>query len=465
MSTLAIDINDVNLIVADASGVLASEPGYAVVGREGVLTGGEAYAQARLRPRESSNRFWHRLSLDEGSAGIDGASNTAQLAFAQLEDIWKRFGGEGRDVVLVVPDHYTRDQLGLLLGLAQECSMPVRALVNAAVAASACPYPGHQLVYLDVGLHRVSATALEQGDDVAARSEQSIEGVGFASLMDLWAKRVAELFVLATRFDPFHSAQSEQRVYDNLPGWIQALQENDQAELTLPHGDKEVSIEVKRDQLLGAASGFYRAVVQLLAQTRGSGQSLVIQVSHRLLRLPGVMSELARLDDTHVVALDEGQAPMGAIDSLASMAAGEQVKLLKRLPWRRTAVELESTAVKNEPEGAPRITPRRERVATHIVYRGVAIPVSAEGLLIGREDQDGRRTLVLNGGHSGVSRSHCELVRRDGELRLRDLSQFGTFVNEKRVSEDLAIQPADIIRIGSPGEELQAIVLEASDGA
>jgi hypothetical protein len=258
MSTLAIDINDANLIVADETGVLATEPGYAVVGRDGVLTGEEAYAQARLRPRETSNRYWQELSLEENSAGLDGVANTAQLAFAQLESLWKRFGGSGHDAVLVVPDHYSREQLGLLLGLAVECGMPVRSLVNSAVAASPRPYPGQQLIFLDASLHRVSATMLDQSEGVAARNEQVIDGAGLASLMDLWAKRVAELFVLSTRFDPFHGAESEQLVYDNLPQWLKRLQDDDSAELTLPHGDKEVTVDVSRDQILGVASGFYR---------------------------------------------------------------------------------------------------------------------------------------------------------------------------------------------------------------
>ncbi|MEE8237205.1 MAG: hypothetical protein V3S67_02720, partial [Gammaproteobacteria bacterium] len=236
MSTLAFDINDADLIVADASGVLAAEPGYALVADGEILTGNDAYAQARLRPRDSNNRYWENLSLEEGSAGLEGVDHTAQLAYAQLEDLWKRYGGEGTDALLVVPDHYSREQLGLLLGLAQECGIPVRSLVNTAVAASARPYPGQQLIYLDAGLHRVSATTLEQATDVAAKTEQAIDGVGLASLTDLWAKRVAELFVLSTRFDPFHGADSEQLVYDRLPMWLQSLQEEDRAELKLPHG-------------------------------------------------------------------------------------------------------------------------------------------------------------------------------------------------------------------------------------
>ncbi len=464
MSTLAIDINDANLIVADDTGVLATEPGYAVVGRDGVLTGKEAYAQARLRPRETSNRFWQNLSLDENSAGLDGVANTAQLAFAQLESLWKQYGGQGHDAVLVVPDHYSREQLGLLLGLAVECEMPVRSLVNSAVAASPRPYPGQQLVYLDASLHRVSVTTLDQGDEVAALDERVIDGAGLSSLMDLWAKRVAELFVLSTRFDPFHGAESEQLVYDNLPHWLELLQDDESAELTLPHGEKEVTVDVSRDQILGVASGFYRAIVQLLAQTRSGHDRLVVQVSHRLLQLPGVMSELARLDDAHFVALAEGEASLGAIKSLAAISSGDQVKLLKRLPWREAAVELERSVDAPAPVELSKTAAKPEPAATHIVYRGVAIPVDANGLLVGREESEGRRTIVLNGDHGGVSRSHCEFVRRDGELRLKDLSQFGTYVNEKRVAGDLVIQPADVIRIGTPGEELQAVLLEADHG-
>ncbi len=87
MSTIAIDINDANLIVADESGVLTAEPGYALLAGGEVLTGNDAYAQARRKPRDCSNRFWENLSLEEGSARVEGVANTAQLAFAQLENL------------------------------------------------------------------------------------------------------------------------------------------------------------------------------------------------------------------------------------------------------------------------------------------------------------------------------------------------------------------------------------------
>ena len=43
---------------------------------------------------------------------------------------------------------------------------------------------------------------------------------------------------------------------------------------------------------------------------------------------------------------------------------------------------------------------------------------------------------------------------------LRDLSRYGTFVNEKRVAGETALSRADIIRIGSPGAELHVVDVE-----
>ena len=59
-----------------------------------------------------------------------------------------------------------------------------------------------------------------------------------------------------------------------------------------------------------------------------------------------------------------------------------------------------------------------------------------------------------------MSRSHCELVVRDGELKLIDLSRYGTFVNEKKVAGETTLQRADVIRIGSPGAELHVVSME-----
>ena len=459
MTALAIDINDASLVVADRDRVLASEPGYALVDGAGVLTGWHAYRLGRLKPRYVSNEFWANLSLEPGSAGLDGSRSAADLAYAQLESLWKAHKDTAREILLVVPARYGAAELGLLLGLAQECGMPIRAMVDVAVAASAKPYPGRQLLYVDAGLHRVSVTPLKQAEQVAARPEHALETAGLASLMETLARRVAEIFVLATRFDPFRQAESEQLLYDRLPEWLRAVHDQGEADLTLPFDGTDYVAKVRSDQLLGAAAGFYRAIVQLIAQSREPGQSLTVQISDRLAGLPGLETELARLDDTEIVVLPAGHAARAALRALDAIDQGQgQVKLLKHLLWR-DAADPGADAAAAAPRARMRVA-ARALAPTHIVYRGIAYPIGGEGIVIGRTALEGRRMIVVDDQRGGVSSSHCEILLRDGEIKLHDLSRHGTFVNEKRVAGEAVLHAADVIRIGSPGAELVAVRAE-----
>ena len=451
MATLAIDINDASLVVAHEGEVLAREPGYALVEDGRIITGTEALRQARVKPSQVSSRYWTNLSVGSNTAGVEGVDSASELAHAQLKTLWTQIADKSDDVVLIVPNHYTREQLGVLLGLTQEIGIRVSGMLSSAAAVSARPYPGRQLVHLDVGLHRVSVTPLEQSDSVMALQEIGLEDTGLTSVMDLWAQRFSELFVLATRFDPLHRADTEQLIYDYLPGWLQSIQEKDVCEFELEHYQDIHRIEVRREQLLAAASGFYRALVQLVAQVRQGGASLVVQVSHHLGLLPGLMTELQRLDDALVLSLGPDAPVMGALAMPAVESKSGQVKLLKRVPWREQAqVAVDKNVFQNSKK-----TP--DAGSSHVVYKGIAYPVGAEGLSIGRTKDKERRSIVLEGGHSGVSSSHCELVLRDGEVKLIDRSRHGTFVNEKRVPVETTLRPADVIRIGSPGEELWVI--------
>ena len=155
--------------------------------------------------------------MEPGSAGADIGKSAAELAYAQLESLWKKTGQGVADVVLVVPGAYRTEQLGLLLGLAQECGMPVRALVDAAAAASVRPYPKQQLLYVDAGFYRVSVTLVDQNGEAQVRTEHAL-AQGLGGVHDMFARRVADHFVRATRFDPFAHADTEQALYDRLPG-------------------------------------------------------------------------------------------------------------------------------------------------------------------------------------------------------------------------------------------------------
>lgn len=459
MTALAIDINDASLVVANDSAVLAVEPGFARVDRGKILTGDAAKAGARLQPRQTSNRFWTTLSMEPGSAGADLGKSSAELAYAQLQSLWRKVGDGVTDVVLIVPGAARTEQLGVLLGLAHECGMPVRALVDAAAAASVRPYPGQQLMYVDAGLHRAAVTLVDQNGEAHVRSDHVLNQ-GLSGLADAFARRIADLFVRATRFDPFAHAETEQLLYDRLPQWLEKLPLGDRLELALEYRNDQVKAPADRDTVLGVAHGFYRALTQLIAQHRERGKSLVVQVSDRLAALPGFLTELARLDDAHTEALEPGHAARSVLLA-RSLVAGQsnQVKFVKRLAWRA-----EPRAAAPAPRrSAPTPVVARTQPPTHLVYAGFAYRVGAESVAIGREKDPQRRTVVVGEGSSGVSRIHCEVALRDGDLRLRDLSSFGTFVNERKVAGEVTLQRGDVIRIGSPGAELHVVNVEGAE--
>ncbi|HZF27882.1 MAG TPA: FHA domain-containing protein [Gammaproteobacteria bacterium] len=462
MGKVAVELNDAGIVVADETGVLAVEPGYAFLERGRIRTGLDAVAHARREPRRASNRFWSALSVEPGSAGLDGPTSTAELAYTQLADLWKRFGEGASDALLVVPGSYRGEQLGIVLGLAQECGMPVRALVDAAAAASVRPYPGKQLLYVDASLHRIVSTWVEQREEAFVRAEHEIPTTGLANITEAFARRFAETFMLATRFNPFHRAETEQQLYDRLPEWLAAFHEQGEIECVLRDGDEEFRTVVGRDAALGAVGGFYRSVVQLIAQNREPGTSLAVQLSQRLGALPGFVAELARLDDARIERLEPGHAARGALLAADELvAAGGDVKLVKHLRWRAPAADIDAAA--HAPAEPPRLA--GAAAPTHVVYRGMVYRVDARGLVVGREPADGRRTIVVEAATGGVSRAHCELVLRDGELRVVDLSRFGTFVNEKRISGETILRRADVIRVGSPGAELTVVSMEPAHGA
>ena len=465
MRRLAIEINDAGIVVADESGVLRVEPGFAVVERGRILTGTEAFSLSRLRPRAVSSTHWVNLSIEPGTATVPGGYSTAELAHAQLERLWRETGNGADEVIFVVPGILDGAALGVLLGLAEDCAMPTSAIVDAAAAASVRPWPDRQLVHVDADLHSVFVTTLTQGENAVAEAPIRLDSMGLSGVMDAFAHRLAEIFVLATRFDPLHEASAEQLLYDALPAALAAVYRDGKATIALEGPSATFEISVERNDFAGAVRGFNRAVRQLIAQNRRPQAALVLQLSDRLAGLPGIDEELKRLDATTVIPLARGHAALSALASAAALPPkGKGVRLYRQLAWREaptvSAAAPETTSP--EPAGPP---PAGEQRPTHVVYRGIAYPVNGKGLVIGRAKLDARRAIIIESRAEGVSRAHCELAVIDGEMRLRDLSSHGTFVNDRRIQGHEVLKPADVIRVGSPGAELTLIRVEDDDAA
>jgi pSer/pThr/pTyr-binding forkhead associated (FHA) protein len=92
-----------------------------------------------------------------------------------------------------------------------------------------------------------------------------------------------------------------------------------------------------------------------------------------------------------------------------------------------------------------------------LLYRSIAYPLSTNPLYIGREIESGKSGVRIQGQIGGVSRRHCSVELRGRDVVLKDFSTYGTFVDENRINGSAVLKLGQIIRVGTPGEELQLI--------
>ncbi|PZN35183.1 MAG: hypothetical protein DIU71_00575, partial [Proteobacteria bacterium] len=142
MALFSLQLLDSDLALArgDAAGgaeIVERAPGVAVLEDDRVLCGQDALARMRLRPLFAHTQHWRELATSALPRPTRAAGTPADLAFAQLEALLAGHKAGIDGLLLAVPAGYTREQLGLLLGICNETGLEVRGLVDAGVAASA----------------------------------------------------------------------------------------------------------------------------------------------------------------------------------------------------------------------------------------------------------------------------------------------------------------------------------------
>jgi hypothetical protein len=465
VSTLAIELNDAAISTIredDPPGSVArSSPGYAVVDGTTIFTGEEAMKQARLKPRRTHHRFWSQLDTRPLGRPFPGRLSTADLVHAHLSEIWERTRPGIDRVVLALPGSHSEHQMGMIVGIAQACGMPVAALVDSAVAAATTtPVRGHVL-HLDLELNGAVVSELTANHEVVRRRVQVAEHTGLVKLRDTWAKRVAKAFVTRTRFDPLHDAASEQALHQNLIELLPRLRDHRRIVIGIETGGGIQSVEIDRDELVESVAEDYDGLRQMLRQLKRVGRPATVLLSDRVATLPGFEEGLTELDGTDVVRLAAAAAAAGALGAAGSMRpADKEVPHVIRLELPRDDRAAEKVAP--PPPTVPNRKPPPER-PSHVLYEGRAWSISREPFVIGVAPPDGARGLKLDGSVTGVSRIHCTVRARGDRVVVEDHSTHGSFLNGQRVEGSASVVRGDRLRVGSPGTEFQFITVVPDD--
>ena len=292
-----------------------------------------------------------------------------------------RNGGSG--LVAAVPGSLATDQLGVLLGIAQEAGLAIEGFVDSAVLmASAGPVPDRCWL-LDLHLTRACLTELHAGEEVVRAGVQEFPGCGLISCLDGWANLLADRFVQDTRFDPLHAADTEQQLFDQLYDWTQSGREGGAGEgdfaAEIRHGGHERRVQVPANALCGKLTQRFAQLTQKLPD----GAKLL--VAPRSAALPGLLAGLADLG----LQADSlaGDALERAFARHSDRIAAGQLSLVTRLPRGGVARNA--------------VTDTRPR-ATHVLCENRAWPLNGNpfGLPVkGRAgetmERDGRRLRLI----------------------------------------------------------------------
>jgi hypothetical protein len=334
LGLIAIALNDAGVELASRDALLAESPGYAIVEKGGFLVGASARRHSKLKPRLAHNLFWDGLSTETLARPVPEATMVSDLAAAHLAHLWDRRPADTEGAIFVVPGTYSERQLGLLLGIAEACRVPALGLVDTALACCHQPFNGNALLHLDLHLHRVVLTVLEQGTRLQRTAATSSETVGLVSFYETWINLLAAQYVRESRFDPLHRGETEQEIHDRLPDWLNNLLEQSSTLVEMRAGDGRVhAIELARDAVVAAAGDAYECIATLITDARPR-HPVSLLLSHRLSVLPGCVQRLARLADLQIVPLPPGAAAVGALRHAAHLTSGSPNTLTLSLPWR-----------------------------------------------------------------------------------------------------------------------------------
>ncbi len=441
MSRVVIELNDLALQAGSEAGLLAASPGFALLRGKEVLLGAKAEAQHRLYPTSSYDKFWHELNMEPLPAR-GRIRHHADLAYSHLLAIAGEAEIDG-EVILAVPGHFSREQLGLLLGIAGQCPFQVAGMIDSALAASADAGTWDELVHIALHLHQILLTRLRRnGGEMVVDKVVPAPQLGRQQLLEALLRIANDAFIRQCRFNPQHEAASEQQLYSLLADWLETgdgRQENLRMELdagTMTHRAK-----LPGDQLLTALTKPWRSLRASLVPLLESPATSIL-LDHRLAHFPGVRAAVEGLGPLHITR--PGAVIENALRHGDQITAGEGVRRIRSLALDEAS---EATGHRDTPA-----------MPTHVLFRNRALPVD-DLPLVSQANGSAGASLALD--IPGPAATLGRIVLRQSRVLL-DCGDSEFRLNDAPVTGSQPLRLGDRVRFPQVADEL--LLIEVSDG-
>ncbi|MEM6484440.1 MAG: hypothetical protein AAF662_05590 [Pseudomonadota bacterium] len=218
-------------------GHATSSPGFVLADGKQFTFGQAALEHSRLRPRDSSSRFWWQLSTQPLKPPLGAARHSADLVHAHLQTL-HRESAEPEAASMVIPESMPTEQLSLLLGIAQACDFSVKGLVSRSALLASLHMPedtrDQTFVHVEAQLNQTVVSQLRsESGRVHVEKSTPLPSCGLLGIYERCISAIATAFVQQTRFDPRRSAESEQLLFNQLPQLLTQLKIDGETSVTI----------------------------------------------------------------------------------------------------------------------------------------------------------------------------------------------------------------------------------------
>lgn len=257
-------LNDRELAWVNSQGRRTVEPGAALVENDHAVYGDAALARARLAPRGFQDQHWQLLNSDSLAVTAPGVQNNADLVFRHLQQLAAASGYSAANdgtvateqVICAVPGNVNNEQLGLLLGIAQEAKINIGSFVDSALLYSLDQSLPAEAWCIDVANRRGVLTRLAR-DENGLRSVEAtdLQQLSISGLIDSWLDLLTDQFVARSRFDPLRVAETEQQLFDQVRQW---LRRGGPLNAGVEHQGSQRAVDLSEEEMSGRAQQRYR---------------------------------------------------------------------------------------------------------------------------------------------------------------------------------------------------------------
>ena len=354
--TLIFELNDTELSLYRGTERLYHAPAIALARNDEILFGEAALRLARIHPHQTNQQYFSRLNADPLVQPVASAANHADLVYLHLKELAILIE---EDVILAVPGTLSNDQLSVLLGISHEAKITICGFIDSAVAALTTTRVPEKTYLLDVHLQHMSITELSVNDEVQRIRSDEIRECGLAGLLEGWVNLIGDRFVHETRFDPLHTAHTEQQLYNQVYDWVVGAHHTKEIGVEIEHANQRHRVEIPKGQLEQKAQQRFRR----LRESIPAGAHITLTA--RCARLPGLTS-LLRADGYEIDLLTSSAVAEGCTNHMEVIRSSDaDLRLITRLPHDHEVRE-----VNNAPANIP----------SHFLHNHTALPLNSAKL-------------------------------------------------------------------------------------